>query len=731
MSILFEDAVFHLRTAATSYAFQILGEGHLAHLHWGKRIEHATLKHLLQPAGRAFSPEPAPGLEGFSLDIIPREFPAYGNGDFRAPAVQVQLANGSTITDLRYHSHRVIQGKPALPGLPATYVEDDSEAKTLEIELRDALTGLSAVLSYSVFEELNAITRSVRLQNGGGENLNILRVLSASVDFPDSDYTLLHLSGAWARERHVERARLRPGIQSVESRRGASSHQHNPFFALLAPGADEEHGEVFGFNLVYSGNFLAQVEVDQFSTARAAIGINPFDFSWLLEPGGTFQAPEAVLVFSANGLSGMSRTFHKLYRTRLCRGEWRDKPRPVLINNWEATYFDFDGDKIREIARAGRDLGIELLVLDDRWFGKRDDDRTSLGDWKVHSRKLPEGLDGLGRSIQAMGMEFGLWVEPEMISQDSDLYRAHPNWCLHVPGRPRNRTRHQLVLDFSREDVCDFMIKTLTDILASAPISYVKWDMNRHMTEIGSEGLSATRQRETAHRYILGLYHVMDQLTSAFPRVLFESCSGGGGRFDPGILHYMPQTWTSDNSDAICRLKIQYGTSLVYPVSAMGAHVSAVPNHQVGRVTPLGIRGHVAMSGNFGYEMDLGRLTEGEKRIAREQIETYKEIRSLVQTGDFHRLRSPFEGNETAWIIVNEDQSEAVFFYFRVLSEANILQRRVRLRGLHPKREYTLNGNEGSYLGDVLMNAGLLLPMLSGDFQSLLWRLRGMPPKQG
>jgi alpha-galactosidase len=466
---------------------------------------------------------------------------------------------------------------------------------------------------------------------------------------------------------------------------------------------------------VYSGNFLAQVEVDQFRTARVSMGINPFDFTWLLESGESFQTPEVVMVYSDQGLNGMSQTYHELYRTRLARGSFRDRERPILINNWEATYFDFNEEKIMNIARTAAELGIELFVLDDGWFGERDDDRRSLGDWTVNRRKLPNGLDGLAKQVNELGLQFGLWIEPEMVSPNSELYRKHPDWCLHVPNRPRSEGRNQLVLDYSRQDVCDYMIETISNVLASAPITYVKWDMNRHMTEVGSAALPPERQRETAHRYMLGLYRVMEEITSRFPHILFESCSGGGGRFDPGILYYMPQTWTSDNTDAVSRLKIQYGTSLVYPISVMGAHVSAVPNHQVGRMTSLTMRGHVSMSGNFGYELDITKLTETEKQIIKEQVAFYKDVRRLVQFGTFYRLLSPFEGNEAAWMFVSEDQSEALVAYFRVLAEANAPLSYLRLKGLDPNQDYEIEGL-GVYGGDELMYAGVALPYRLGDF---------------
>ncbi|HEX7056061.1 MAG TPA: alpha-galactosidase [Bacilli bacterium] len=716
--------MFHLQTKDTSYVLQIVKNGYLAHVYWGKKVQRYDQSRPLRFGNRAFSPNPDPQDQDFSLDTLPQEYPAYGNSDFRAPAFQVQREDGSTITDLRYAAHRIIHGKPKLAGLPATYAEAEHEAETLEIDLIDELTGLTVTLSYSVFAQFDAITRSVRFVNAGKEKLRLLRALSMNVDLPDADFELLHLSGAWARERGVVRRKIAQGSQSIESRRGASSHQHNPFAALVRPGTGEDHGEVYAVNLVYSGNFLAQVEVDQFASTRLAIGINPFDFSWLIESGESFQTPEAVMVYSDQGLGKMSRTFHRLYRSRLCRGVYRDKERPILVNNWEATYFDFNAEKIRQIAGKGKELGIELFVLDDGWFGNRDDDKRSLGDWFVNRRKLPEGLDGLAGSIEKMGMRFGLWFEPEMISEDSELYRKHPDWCLHVPGRTRSTGRNQLVLDFSREDVCDAITRMVSDVLASAPISYVKWDMNRHMTEVGSATLPPERQRETAHRYMLGLYRVLENITSAFPHVLFESCSGGGGRFDPGMLYYMPQTWTSDNTDAVSRILIQYGTSMVYPASAMGAHVSAVPNHQLHRVTSLQTRGHVASSGNFGYELDLTKMTEEEQQLVKQQVAFYKEVRRLVQFGDFYRLLNPYDGPDAAWMFVSEDRREAFVAYFRLLAAANPPFGYLRLKGLDPNVRYRVNGSPDAFGGDELMYAGLNIPELNGDFQSVIWRLQ-------
>lgn len=727
MSIIFNETtkVFHLQTKNTSYVFQVYKNGYLAHLYWGRKIKKANAEELLAIRARgSFSANPDPDDIILTLDTLRQEYPSYGNTDFRTPAYQVQLENGTTVTDLKYNSYRIIKGKPSLEGLPATYVENDDEAETLEIVLVDSLIGLKAVLSYTVYKNHDAITRNVRFINEGNTKLKLLRALSMSVDFDNCNYDFMHLYGAWAKERNIERRPLINGTQFIESRRGASGHQHNPFVAILSKDATEEQGDVYGFSLVYSGNFLAQAEVDQYETTRVSLGISPFDFTWLLEENQAFQTPEVVMVYSSNGLGDMSRTYHKLYRQKLCRGEFRDKTRPVLVNNWEATYFDFTAEKIENIAKVGKELGIELFVLDDGWFGKRDNDDCSLGDWVVDKNKLPNGLDDLANRVNDLGLQFGLWFEPEMVSPDSDLYRAHPDWCLHVPNRVRSEARRQLILDLSRKDVCDYIIKSVSDILSNVNISYVKWDMNRNMTEIGSQLLPAEKQRETAHRYMLGLYRVMDEITSAFPNVLFESCSGGGGRFDPGILYYMPQTWTSDDTDAVERLKIQYGTSIVYPISTMGAHVSAIPNHQVHRNASLKMRGDVAMSGNFGYELDLTKFTEEEKEEVKAQVAQYKELRELIQFGEMYRLLSPFEGNETAWMVVSEDKTEAFVAYFRVLALPNGPIKRLDLRGLDPDKEYRVSSKDGIYGGDELMYAGLIIPDLQGDYQSIVWHLK-------
>lgn len=723
MSIIYdaEHQIFHLQTENSSYLFGLARGAYPLHLHWGKKIRSSAVSDLFDPGAMGFSTTVDPAAPSLSLDTLPQEYPGYGSGDFREPAYEAELANGTSVTELTYVSHSILKGKPTLEGLPAVYTESEEEAETLRLILEDSAAGLRAELSYTVMKGYDAVIRSARLINTGNKPLKLNRALSAALDFPHASFEMIQLSGSWARERHLVRAPLRSGRQGIDSKRGASSHQQNPFLAFLSPQTGEESGEAYGFSLVYSGSFSAAADVDQYGTTRVSIGINPFGFRWMLEPGDSFQTPEAVLVYSDRGIGGMSRIYHRLYRTRLVRGLYRDEPRPVLINNWEATYFNFDADKIEDIARAGQELGIELFVLDDGWFGRRNDDTTSLGDWFVDHRKLPQGLPDLVERVNRLGLQFGLWFEPEMVSPDSELYRSHPDWCLHVPDHRRSQSRNQLILDLSRKEVCDYIIDSVSNVLASAPITYVKWDMNRHMTEIGSPALPPERQGETAHRYMLGLYRVMEEITSKFPHVLFESCSGGGGRFDPGILYYMPQTWTSDNTDAVERLKIQYGTSIVYPASSMGSHISDIPNHQVHRSTPLSMRGDVAMSGNFGYELDLTRFTAEEKTEAAAQVAFYKEIRTLVQQGDMYRLLSPFEGNETAWMFVAGDRSEALAGYFRVLAGPNTIRTRLRLQGLDPDRDYLLKETGIVYGGDRLMHAGLLLPELHGDFRSKLF----------
>ncbi len=710
MSIYYHEntKTFHLTNGAVSYLMKVLPNGALGQLYFGQAIrDREDFDHLLEMRCRPMSSCVFEGCGSFSLEHCKQEYPSCGSTDFRHPAVELRQPNGSRITDFVYRSHTVTSGKPPLEGLPATYCEADGEAETLTVHLEDELLQTSLYLSYTLFAGQPVLARSARLENHGGLELHLTAAMSLSLDLPDSGYEFVHFSGAWSRERHMKVRRLEQGIQSVESARGHSSHNHNPFIMLRRPGADEEQGEVLGFSLVYSGNFLAQVEVDTWDTVRVTLGINPFGFDWKLSPGGVFQTPEAVMVYSCQGMGEMSRTFHRLYRSRLARGQWRDRPRPILINNWEATYFNFTEDKLISIARAAREDGVELFVLDDGWFGARCSDLAGLGDWVANPDRLPGGITRLAERIEALGMKFGLWFEPEMVNKDSDLYRAHPDWILHTPDRRTSFGRNQLVLDFSRPEVVDCIYNMMARILSEAKVSYVKWDMNRSITEAYSAALPPDQQGEVLHRYILGVYRLYDRLTKGFPHVLFESCASGGGRFDPGLLYYAPQGWASDNSDAVERLKIQYGTTFCYPVSSIGAHVSAVPNHQVNRVTPLSIRADVACFGTFGYELDLNRLTAEERTQVRSQIAFMKEYREVIQFGDFYRLLSPFESNFTAWMVVSKDRRTALVGWYRVLNEVNGPYRRVKLRGLDPALDYAVDGGARRG-GDELMRLGLL-----------------------
>jgi alpha-galactosidase len=716
-----ENNIFHLMAGDSSYIIKIFKNKYPVHLYWGKRLNHSHFSEALITS--PFGANPDPNDKSFTFDRMLLEYPSYGNSDFRHPAFQVEQEDGSRITHLVFNNYRIYKGKPKLEGLPATYVEDEDEAETLELELADELINLRVILLYTVYKDYNVITRSIKFINEGNQKLKILRALSTCVDFDHCNFDLLHLWGSWARERYVERVPLMHGIKVIESSRGESSHQHNPFIALLSKDATEKHGDVYGFSLVYSGNFAANVEVDQFNTTRVTMGINPFEFTWILEKGESFQTPEVVMVYSSQGIGEMSRTYHRLYRKRLVRGVYRDKRRPILVNTWEAVYFNINEEKLLSLAKEAKELGIELFVLDDGWFGRRDDDTSSLGDWYVDKRKLPNGLDGLGKKLNEMGLKFGLWFEPEMVSPDSELYRKHPDWCIQVRGRTLSQCRNQYVLDITRKEVREEILRMMKEIIKNAPIEYIKWDMNRPLTEVGSLALPPERQKEVFHRYVLALYEMMEELISEFPYILFEGCSGGGGRFDPGILYYMPQIWTSDDTDAIERLKIQWGTSIVYPASTIGAHVSAVPNHQVGRITPLKTRGYVAMSGVFGYEMDLTKLTPEEKELVKEQIEIYKRIWHIVFEGDLYRLVSPFEENSASWMFVTPDKKEAFVVYVNMLAEPNSPFKKLKLDGLDPNKKYIIEGTDKEYYGDELMNIGINIPPMR-DFDSFAFILK-------
>ena len=710
-----EQGIFMLSGGDVSYVLFVTGDRRLMNLYWGRRVP---------PGAIPASLSDYPGFVSFDLPAAwqPAELPTLGTGWYGTPALDVLNADGDHVVDLRVKTFRVFPGKTPLSGLPAVYCEAADEAQSLEIDMEDEVTGLSVTARYTVFEAGGAIARSLLIRNSGGQAVELRGAMAASCPLWGGGYDALHLKGAWARERNVVRTPVGEGEYRISSQRGASGHEENPFLALCAKETTENQGNGWAVNLLYSGSFLACAAVDNAGNTRLSMGLNPQVFSWRLMPNESFQTPEAVLVYSDRGLNGMSQIFHSLYRTRLARGYWRDRERPILINNWEATYFDFHQDKILQIAKAAKELGIELFVLDDGWFGKRDSDNCSLGDWTENRRKLPDGLSGLSDRLHGMGMMFGLWVEPEMISPDSDLYRAHPDWCLSVRNRPRTLERNQLVLDLSRKDVQDYIIEAMRGVLSRGKVDYIKWDMNRNMTEYFSAAREAGRQMETQHRYILGLYRVLDALTAAFPRVLFESCSGGGGRFDGGMLYYMPQTWTSDNTDAVSRLAIQYGTSMVYPVSAMGAHVSAVPNHQCERTASMKMRGDVALSGNFGFELDLTRLDEADLNTVKELVSTAKKLRGLTQRGVFSRLVAPGGGRYAAWQFVSADGREALLCVYQILSVPNQPPLRVQMTGLDEQAYYREDNPEDApapLSGAALMSRGMSVS-LKGDFSSRL-----------
>lgn len=741
---------FHLYNESISYIITVLKNGQLGHLYFGKALrDRESFEHMLELRVRSMAPCYYEDDRTFSMEHIKQEYPSYGHGDMRHPAYEILQSDGSRLSEFVYEGHRIYPGKPQLSGLPATYVEDGEEAVTLELQLTDAWIKTKLILTYTIYEKRPVIARSARFFCENEDGIVLQNAMSASLDLPDRDFEMLQLAGAWARERYVEFRPLQHGIQSVYSMRGCSSSNFNPFLALKRPGADEHSGEVYGFSLVYSGNFLAQAEVDTYDVCRVTMGIHPQGFSWPLAAGESFQTPEVVMVYSERGLNGMSQTYHELYRHRLARGYWRDRTRPILVNNWEATYFDFTEDKILSLAGCAKDLGIELFVLDDGWFGKRDSSKSSLGDWYPYQQKLPEGVAGLAGKVSALGMQFGLWIEPEMVNKDSDLYREHPDWILAAPGSSVSFGRNQFVLDFSRPEIVDHIYDKIAAILDSAPISYIKWDMNRCMSEVYSGTAGPAGQGQVFHRYILGVYQLYERLVTRFPQILFESCASGGARFDPGMMYYAPQCWTSDDTDAVERLKIQYGTSMVYPLSSMGAHVSAVPNHQVLRNTPLETRANVAFFGTFGYELDLEKLPPQELVVIREQVAFMKAHRELIQFGDFYRLVSPFAGNDTvtAWMVVAKDKTKALVGFYRVLEPVNTGYRKICLQGLDPGWKYHIsvdqrvrpNGfTELDLYGDELMNFGLIVSDSSsgdnkevycgvnGDYQSRIYMLESV-----
>ena len=740
MSIRYDERTkaFLLNTPSSTYIIRIFEDRYLLHGGWIKRTDSYSAAFTYPMVDRSNAPVPLDfhGKYNFSLDSQCLEYPFAGHGDFRSPAMEVLSKDGTIACDAFYSGYKITKGKKSIPGLPHTWVNDEEEADTLEIDLRDKVSGLLITLVYTVFNKKDVITRSVVLKNDGNDLLKVKKLLSASIDFLGSRYKMLTLNGSWGRECHPVIRKLVPGMQTVGSRRNASSNQTNPFMALMDYEATETSGTVYGFSFVYSGSFTAGAEVDQFNVSRVQIGLNPYDFNWNLKSGKCFSSPEVVMVYSDKGLGEMSRTYHDIYRNNLCRGKWAHEERPVVINNWEATYFDFTEEKLLNLADTASRLGIELFVLDDGWFGSRTDDLRSLGDWYINKNKLPHGLKGLADKIHQKGMKFGLWFEPEMISQDSDLYRSHPDWALHIDGRYLSVSRHQLMLDLSRSDVVDYLIETLSSIFDSNPIDYVKWDFNRNLCEISSSILPADEQQSVGFRYYLGLYRLMETLTQKYSNILFESCASGGGRFDPGMFYYMNQAWTSDDTDAISRVLIQMGAGIVYPPSGMSCHVSAVPNHQVGRINSLSQRADCAMAGTFGYELDLNKLTAEEQEQIKKQVSFYKKIRSTVQYGDIYRIRTLWQETENAeieefgiWENVSKDKKQAVLTVIWTKNEANPNLHAVKWQGLEPKSIYELSGSNGinaKATGEELMNLGIYIgsyPALGGSLMVLAQKI--------
>lgn len=719
-----EEKIFKLDTRNTTYVIAVVDdEQFLGHVYYGKKLKEVHLDGLLRIHENPFVPSRNNRDRVSFLDSFPMEYPAHGLGDYRESCINIRTEKGNVGLALSYVSHKITEGKDGLEGLPASFGKA-GECETLKILCEDKVTGLQVILQYGIFDEADVITRSVKVVNTGKEDLYLTKVYSACLDMDNKGFEAISLHGSWARERQIETVPVSHGKYSVESIRGESSHQDHPFLALKTKNADQENGEVYAMHFVYSGNFKAQVQSDQFDQVRMTMGIHPEDFTWKLKEGESFQAPETVLVYSAQGLGQMTRIFHDFYRNHLIRSEYKNQKRPILINNWEATYFDFDTDKLIAIAKQASALGIEMLVMDDGWFGDRCDDNRALGDWFVNEEKLKGGLEYLVDEVNKLGMKFGIWFEPEMISPDSDLYRAHPDYAIAIPGREPSLCRNQYVLDLTRKEVRDYAYECVAKILRSANIEYVKWDMNRQLSDIGSLELPADQMGELYHRYVLAVYEMQERMMTEFPHLLLENCSGGGARFDPGMLYYSPQIWCSDDTDAIERLKIQEGTALIYPLSTMGAHVSDCPNHTVGRVTPFETRGYVALAGTFGYELDVTKIPESDREQIPAQVAMYHKYNDLVREGDYYRIASYAENHYfDCYGVVSKDKKEALYTYVQVLNRPNYHSRRIYLKGLAAEKYYAIEGEDGTWSGEQLMNAGLLVQNPFGDFKGKLIHL--------
>lgn len=711
------NRLFHLQTKHTSYVFHVIEDGSLGQLYYGPKIpfkdDYANLN--TREEHDCTNTRTDEDVE-FQAELLKQEYAGLGKGDYRYPAFQITYPNGSRTSEFQYRDYELKDGKARLTGLPSTFADDSNDSQTLTVKLADG--DLELQLHYTIFGDEDVIVRSTTFVNHG-KTVFLNRALSAQLDLPDANYDFIQFAGSWSRERHLHRSHLRPGTQSISSLRTASSHQENPFFMLARPHTDNNQGAVFGFNFVYSGNFLDSVEVDQFDTTRVLIGINPDEFGWKLNSGDSFQTPEVIFSYTDNGFNALSQQLGAFYAQHLINPHFAHQERPILINNWEATFMDFTEDKLMPIVERAKELGIEMFVLDDGWFGHRDDDRSSLGDWFVDEKKFNHGIAGFAKRVHDLDMKFGLWFEPEMISIDSKLYQTHPEWMIKTPGRGQTPGRHQFVLDMSRQEVVDYLFGLMSHIIQDAKLDYIKWDMNRNITEMYGADLPADQQLEFSHRYILGVYDLYDRLTKAFPDVLFESCASGGGRFDLGMMYYAPQAWCSDDTDAIERIKIQDGTSYGYTPSMWGAHVSAVPNDQVGRLTSIDTRAKVAYFGAFGYELDVTELSDEEQATIKQQVAFYKQYRKLFQFGTFYRLETPdTSDNVYGWETVSPDKQTAIGMRYQILNGANPAYIRYYFKGLDPERHYTVNDGSEVFSGAELMNAGYFVPRVMNRLQS-------------
>ena len=722
MSIRYDERekTLTLETKSASYQMKIDKYDFLHHLYYGRNVGNADMSYMFGRYDRGFSGNPYITRDdrGFSLDTIPQEYPSFGVGDYRINGISVVNGDGSYCAEFHYVGHEVKKGKYSIPGLPAVY-DNGGEAETLIVKLKDQVTGLAVKLYYGIFYDADVITRSSEIINEGSEEIILEKAASACLDIPFGSWDVIHFHGRHTMECQLERTPVTHSVKTISSNRGISSHQHNPFVILCDRNADEDHGDCYGVMLMYSGNHMTEIELDQFDNTRIVTGINDAQFRWLLTPNSSFYTPDVIMTYSSEGLTKLSHNYHHIIRNNVCRGKYKNARRPVLLNSWEACYFDINEEKLLTLAGQASELGIEMFVLDDGWFNLRNDDNAGLGDWFVNTNKLPHGLSYIADKVNELGMKFGIWIEPEMVNEHSELYRAHPDWAFAAPNRAPMLGRNQLVLDMSREDVQEYLYAALSKLLRENNIEYVKWDMNRALADVYSYSSSKETQGEIGHRYVLGMYKLMDRLTSEFPDVLFEGCSGGGGRFDAGILYYSPQIWCSDDTDPIARLKIQHGTSFGYPISAVGAHVSASPNHQTGRTTPINTRAVVAMSGTFGYELDINKLTEEEKSEIRRQIVDFKRYYDVIQSGKYYRLTLPKKGlYYEAWQFVSPDRSESLVNLVVTSVQPNAAVIHIRLKGLDPKGHYE-DGDGHVYSGAALMYGGYSFPLLGGDYPAV------------